>query len=171
VLLRCLLGGSWGLLRHVGKLLGPLGSLLAPLGASWRPLGNLLGPLGGVVAPLGGLLGASWRLLEPLGGLLGASSGGLWLILVPLERSLAGLGASWVEKWPWLQREHDFGSSQVASLAGKWPWLEREQDFQGAAGGAHRFRNSSGSAQAERFGTPPAPPKLIAKAISDTIMS
>ena len=76
-----------------------------------------------------------------------------------------------MEKWPWLQREHDFGSSQVASLAGKWPWLEREQDYQGAAGGAHRFGKGSGSARPQRFGTPPAPPKLIAKAISDTIMS
>ena len=31
VLLRCLLGGSWGLLRRLGRLLGPLGS---PLGGS-----------------------------------------------------------------------------------------------------------------------------------------
>ena len=76
VLLRGILGGSWGLLRHLGRLLGPLGNLL---GASW-----------------GGLAG--------------------------LE----------VEKWPWLQREHDFVSSQGGSWAEIWPWLEREQDFEGS---------------------------------------
>ena len=54
-----------------------------------------------------------------------------------------------MEKWPGLQREHDFGSSQVASLAGKWPWLEREQDFQGCPGvvlgGQRAPRNPRGS--------------------------
>ena len=52
------------------------------LGASWQPLGGFLESLGSLLAPLG----ASW------GGLLGTSLGGLWLILAPLERSLAGLG-------------------------------------------------------------------------------
>ena len=44
-----------------------------------------------------------------------------------------------------------------AFLAGKWPWLEREYNFQGAAGGAHRFKERAGSAQLERFGTPSPP--------------
>ena len=45
----------------------------------------------------------------------------------------------------------------MASLAGKRPWLEREKDFQGAAGGAHRFKERAGSTQLEPFGTPPLP--------------
>ena len=45
----------------------------------------------------------------------------------------------------------------MVSLAGKWPWLEREQDFQGAAGGAHRFKEGAGRARKGRFGTPPLP--------------
>ena len=59
-----------------------------------------------------------------------------------------------MDKWPWLQRERDFGSSQMVSLAGKWPWLEREQDFQGAAGGAHSFSGGSGKARPDRSGNP-----------------
>ena len=99
VLLRCLLGGSWG-------LLGPLGSLLAPLVASWRPLRNLLGPLGGVLAPLGGLLGASW--------------GGLRPILVPLERSLAHLGVV-LKSFGWKSGPGCSGSTILG--APRWsPW-------------------------------------------------
>ena len=60
-----------------------------------------------------------------------------------------GLGASWAEKWPGLQRE---------------------QDFQGAAGGAYEFNKRLRSAQLERFGTPPLP-KALAKAKATTIMS
>ena len=79
------------LLVLLGWRLGPLGSLLeASWGyhrASWQLLGGLLGLLASSL----GLLAASW---EPLGGLLGASCG-----------LLAGLEA---EKWPWLEREHDF---------------------------------------------------------------
>ena len=90
--------GFWGLLRCSLRLLGLLGSFFE---ASWQPLGGLLGSLGGLLVllrALGELLGASWR--PP-----GASWGGL-----------AGLEA---EKWPWLQREHDFWSSQGRLLGGK----------------------------------------------------
>ena len=61
------------------------------------------------------------------------------------------------EKWLWLEREHDFGSSQGASWAEKWLGLKREQDFQKAAWGAHRFMDRSESARLERFGTPSFP--------------
>ena len=101
VLLRCFLGGSWGRLLRLGRLLGPLGRLLGAswgiLAASWRLLGiswRHLGALGGLLGALGELLGASWR--PP-----GASWGGL-----------AGLEA---EKWPWLEREHDFQGSQKST--------------------------------------------------------
>ena len=78
------------LLVLLGWLLGPLGSLLEASWehhrASWQPLGGLL-----AASCLLGLLASSW---EPLGGLLGVS----WGLLAGLE----------LEKWPWLQREHDF---------------------------------------------------------------
>ena len=57
-----------------------------------------LGTSWGVLGRSWGVLGWSWGLLERSWGLLG--------------RSWGGLGASWVEKWPWLEQEHDFGSSQ-----------------------------------------------------------
>ena len=66
VLLRCLLGGSWGLLRRLGRLLGPLGSLLGDLSGLLGSLGGLLGSLGGLV----GLLASSW---SDLGAVLGWS--------------------------------------------------------------------------------------------------
>ena len=98
MLLRCLLGGSWGLLQRLGRLLGPLRSLSGAsggiLGASWRPLGVSLWPFG-----------ARDELVGSRGGLFGASWGGL-----------AGLGA---DKWPWLERVHDFDSSQGGLLGGK----------------------------------------------------
>ena len=78
------------------------------------------------------------------------------------------MGASWgglavleAQKWHWLEREHDFGRSQVGSWEEKWPWLEREQDFQGAAG-VHRFKEG-----ASRVSWDPPLPKLLDKADSD----
>ena len=46
------LGGSWGVLEHLGGVLGRLGVVFGRLGASWvRP--------GGVWGRIGGVLGAS----------------------------------------------------------------------------------------------------------------
>ena len=64
VLLRCLLGGSWGLLRRLGWLLVSLGASWGHLGASWQPLGGLLGSLGGLLKPLGAILGRLGAKLE-----------------------------------------------------------------------------------------------------------
>ena len=67
------------------------------MAASWRPLGAL----GELLGSLGGLLGSFWRPLEPLGELLeplGCLLGVSWDLFAGLE----------VEKWPWLEREHDF---------------------------------------------------------------
>ena len=75
VLLRCLLESSSGLLRRLGRHLGPLGSLLEAswglLAASWRPLGGFVGPLGASCRPLGGLLAPLWASWRPLGLSLG----------------------------------------------------------------------------------------------------
>ena len=73
------LGGSWGLLRHVGKLLAPLGGLL---GTSW------------------GLLAVSWHLLAASWELLGVIFGRSWCLLnglrLVLGLSWGLLGCSWV---------------------------------------------------------------------------
>ena len=143
VLLRCLLGGSWGLLRSLWRLLGCLGSLLGPLGkvlaASWRLLGAywvLLGRLGRLLGLLGRLLGASW--------------GGLWPILAALERSLAGPGVVleplWRKSGPGCSGSTILGAPRGGSLAEKWPWLEREQDFQGSQKSTAPFGRASGVA-------------------------
>ena len=79
------------LLVLLGWLLGPLGSLLE---ASWKPLGGIIGHLGSLLAASWGSWRAPWVSWEPLGGLLGVS----WDLLAGLE----------AEKWPWLEREHDF---------------------------------------------------------------
>ena len=154
------MGGSWGLLRHVGKLLGPLGSLLAPLGASWRPLGNLLGPLGGVLAPLGGLLGASW--------------GGLRPILVPLERSLAHLGVvlksfGW-KSGPGCSGSTILGAPRWCPWRGNGPGSSGSRIFRGPPGGRTGSARARGGRKRTVSGPPPLP-KLLAKANSDTIMS
>ena len=97
------------LLVLLGWLLGPLGSLLeASWGhhrASWQPLGGLLGLF---AASSLGLLAASWA---PFGGLLSLLASSLGL----LGASWLPLGVSWdifagleTEKWPWLEREHNF---------------------------------------------------------------
>ena len=147
-----------------------LGWLLGPLAASWEALGASWQPLGGLLAPLGGLLGASWRLLgplgvswrplgtawwplrgllEPLGGLLGASWGGLWLILAPLERSLAGLGVALGplgrKSGPGCSGSTILGAPKGGSLAEKWPWLEREHDFQGSPKSTRPFDPAAGA--------------------------
>ena len=157
VLLRCLLGGSWGLLRHVGKLLGPPGSLLA---ASWEPLGNLLGPLAGVLAPLGGLLGASW--------------GGLRPILVPLERSLADLGIV-LKSFGWKSSPGCSGST-ILGAPRRSPWRGNglgssgSRIFRGPPGGRTGSRRVRGARSWGLSGAPP-PPKALAKAKAMTIMS
>ena len=56
VLLRCLLGGSWGLLE-----------------APWEDLSGLLGSLGGLLGSLGGLLGLLASSWGDLGAVLGWS--------------------------------------------------------------------------------------------------
>ena len=73
VLLRCLLGGSWGLLRRLGRLFGALGWFL-------RPLDRLLGSLESLLEPPGVLLAASWSLF-------GCSWGGLGATGAPLGSS------------------------------------------------------------------------------------
>ena len=151
VLLRCLLGGSWGLLRHVGKLLGPLGSLLAPLEASWRHLGASWEPLG-----------ASWRCLAPLGGLLGASWGGLRPILVPLERSLAHLGVV-LKSFGWKSSPGCSGSTILG--APRWsPWRENgpgssgRRIFRGPPGGRTGSRRAQGGRREGAAGVFQDPP-------------
>ena len=64
-------GARWGLLDHLGKLLGPPGGSLDPLGGPQRLLG---GPLEAPWRPLGDLLEASWTLLGPP-----------WALLAPPE--------------------------------------------------------------------------------------
>ena len=63
-------GSPWGVLDHLGCLLGrwegPEGLILAILGLSWEPLG----PLGVLLGSLGGLLEA---FREPLGSILDTS--------------------------------------------------------------------------------------------------
>ena len=154
MLLRCLLAASWGLLWRLGRLLGPLGRLLGAswgiLAASWQPLGiswRHLGALGGLLGALGEPLGASWR--PP-----GASWGGL-----------AGLEA---EKWPWLQREHDFWSSQGRLLGGKVALARARAGFSGLPK-IHGTVWAGGGCPSLGGSRPPL--KLLAKAKSDTIMS
>ena len=93
-----LLEASWGHHRASWQPLGGLlGSFRRPLGVSWRPLGalgELLGSLGSLLAASWGSWRAPWVSWEPLGSLFGVS----WDLLAGLE----------AEKWPWLEREHDF---------------------------------------------------------------
>ena len=104
---------------------GPLGLLSGTLGGLAGAMFSSMGLVGSPFGPLWEVLGVSWRTLGTLGALgasgepLGASWAAPWLMLATLERSLAGLGVclgdSYAEKWPWLEREHDFRSSQEGS--------------------------------------------------------
>ena len=140
VLLRCLLGGSWGLLRRLGWLLEPLGGILGHLGTllatswillgvSWRPLGAL----GELLGSLGGVLGASWR----------------------------PLGAAWLA----YKRKSGPGCSRSTILgAPRWPpWRKSgprwsgSRMFKGPPGGRTGSRRAQGGRGPTRTGPPPLP--------------
>ena len=156
MLLRCLLGSSWGLLRRLGRLLEALGSLLGAswgiLAASWRPLGFSWGSLGGLL----GLLASSWGLLrvswELPGGLLRQLG---W----PISGKVA-LAAAGARFWELPGR----------LLGGKVALARAGAGFSGGRRGCAQVQGARREGAAGPCRDPPLP-KLIAKAISDTIMS
>ena len=134
------------------------------MAASWRPLGAL----GELLGSLGGLLGSFWRPLEPLGELLG-SLGSL------LAASWGSLGTSWLA---WKRKSGPGTSgSLIFEAPRRPPWRENgpgssgRRIFRGPPEGRTGSRKVQGRRRPDRSGTPPLPPKALAKAKATTIMS